>query len=259
MELSFAERAALARNPTAKNLFEIMELKATNLCVSVDVTTKEKLLWIANQVGPFICMLKTHVDILEDYDSELTAALSKIASTHNFLLFEDRKFADIGNTLKYQYGGGIYKIVQWADMVNCHLVGGSTSVASLREVGLPFGRGLLVLAEMSTVDTRTGKDTISASLSIASTYPDFVVGFISQGRIASDSPHLLHCTPGVNLSTTSDGKGQNYNTPDVVVKRGTDVVIVGRGIIEAPDVVEAAKMYRDCSWKAYLERLHGKK
>jgi len=93
---SYEQRSSNHTNAAAKALLETMARKSTNLCLSIDVTKKASLLHIANAIGPSICLLKTHIDTVEDFDHDLIEQLQKLANTHDFLLFEDRKFADIG-------------------------------------------------------------------------------------------------------------------------------------------------------------------
>jgi orotidine-5'-phosphate decarboxylase len=129
---TYASRVASFANPAAKLLLETMERKKTNLCVSVDVTKKADLLQVVESVGADVCMVKvsilmcrsgesglmlgplglddkslnvclprcaltqTHIDIVEDFDLDLTEKLWALSTQHDFVIFEDRKFADIG-------------------------------------------------------------------------------------------------------------------------------------------------------------------
>ncbi|XP_037345395.2 uridine 5'-monophosphate synthase [Pungitius pungitius] len=255
-ELSYADRAKLPNvHPLASRLLAAMEEKRSNLCLSADVTSGEELLRLADSLGPAICVLKTHVDILEDYTAALGQKLQALAEKHNFLVFEDRKFADIGNTVKHQYEGGLYRISSWSHIVNAHAVPGPGVVKGLSAVGKPLGRGCLLIAQMSSQGSLATGEYTRAVLTMAEEQSDFVIGFICGSKITK-RPEFIHMTPGVQLQAGGDVLGQQYTTPEEVLYRnGSDVIIVGRGILEAPDRLAAAESYRKSGWEAYTKRL----
>jgi uridine monophosphate synthetase len=88
--------------------------------VAADLTSATDLLNLAEQVGPHICLLKTHIDIIEDFHPNVINHLKEIANHHNFLLFEDKKFRDIGKTVQLQYSKSIFQISSWANLVTAH-------------------------------------------------------------------------------------------------------------------------------------------
>ncbi|KAI4805344.1 hypothetical protein KUCAC02_009967 [Chaenocephalus aceratus] len=220
-----------------------------------DLTSSEELLQLADSLGPLVCILKTHVDILKDYTADFTQKLQALAEKHNFLIFEDRKFADIGNTVKHQYDGGVYQISSWSHMVNAHVVPGPGVVQGLGAIGKPLGRGCLLIAQMSSQGSLATGEYTQAALKMAEDHSDFVIGFICGSKITK-RPEFIHMTPGVQMKAGGDGLGQQYTTPEeVLCNKGSDVIIVGRGILEAPDRRTAAELYRKCGWQAYTKRL----
>jgi hypothetical protein len=66
--ISYAQRAEQCANPTAKKLLMLMDKKQTNLAIAADVTTRAEILKIAQELGPEICVLKTHIDIIVDFN-----------------------------------------------------------------------------------------------------------------------------------------------------------------------------------------------
>ncbi len=133
----FAERAEKAPHPLTAYLLRLMDLKASNLCLSADVTTARDLLSITDKIGPSIVVLKTHYDLISGWDynpqTGTGAKLAALARKHGFLIFEDRKFADIGKTVQMQYTAGTARIIDWAHIVNVNIAAGKEVVRALAD------------------------------------------------------------------------------------------------------------------------------
>lgn len=253
--LTYAQRGQMSTHLLTRRIFEIMHHKKTNLALAADVTTCKELYSLIHATGPSICMLKTHIDILTDFDSSTSIELMQLARTYNFVIFEDRKFADIGNTTQYQYAGGMYRIADWADVINAHTLPGPGIIEGLRAIGLQKQHGLFLLAQMSSTKNLFTQTYTEQTVALARAYNDFVIGFIAQERICND-PTLLHCTPGVQLQNGDDPLGQCYLTPDYIIReKQSDIIIVGRGVYQANDPCSLARAYQSAGWHAYEKRI----
>ncbi len=241
--ISYEEKLEICDHSVAQKLLEIAIEKRSNLIVSADVTSTQELLALAEKVGPHIVALKTHMDILMDFDPDKTILpLKDLATKYNFLLMEDRKFADIGNTQELQFAYGIYKISNWADFVTAQVIAGYESLDCFRNVGV------VAILGMSSKGTLTNSDYREAATKIALSHPN-VFGGVSQNKTPNE---LLLFTPGINLAEAGDDKGQQYNTPEHAFEQlETDFIIVGRGIYKSPDAEKAALSYKIAGWNAY--------
>ncbi|KAF1976158.1 orotidine-5'-phosphate decarboxylase [Bimuria novae-zelandiae CBS 107.79] len=123
----------VSTGPLASYLLRLMSIKQTNLCLSADVETSAELLDLAEDCGDHICILKTHCDIVTDWSDRTARALREIARRKWFVIFEDRKFADIGETVQKQYTSGVHCIASWAEITNAHILPGPAIVTALHK------------------------------------------------------------------------------------------------------------------------------
>jgi uridine monophosphate synthetase len=254
--LTYQERVQYCVNPIAKRLLNIIETKKSNLVFSIDVTSKAKLLELADLIGPEICVLKTHCDIVDGFDQEFFEQLRALAHKHNFLIFEDRKFADIGSTTVTQYTGGVLKIADWADIVTVHAVAGDGTIQALKSTPETKDAACLLIAQMSSANTLTKDSYTQETIKFALEYPENVIGFICREKL-SDNPGILHFTTGVQLGEGGDALGQQYLDPYKVINQlGSDIIIVGRGILNAKDPLKEAQRYQKAGWDAYEQRIN---
>lgn len=235
-----------SNNPITHKLINTILEKKSNLCVSADVNTTDELINLADQVGPHICILKTHIDTLSDFTTDTITQLKELSLKHNFLLFEDRKFADIGHIALRQFTSLPLQISSWADLITVHVVAGSLSIQALKPA--LNNTGIIVVAQMSTQDTLTSDEYVDKAIKIAEEHKDVVVGIVSQNKKPIDRGQLMF-TPGINLSSTGDSKGQVYNSPEEAFsQRGIDIMIVGRGIYESENPTKWAEEYKKIGW-----------
>ncbi|TDL99997.1 MAG: orotidine 5'-phosphate decarboxylase [Flavobacteriaceae bacterium] len=244
--LSYKEKEAATTHSVGKKLLQIAQEKQSNLICSADLTKASEIVDLASKVGDNIVALKLHVDIIEDFSLQMISQLQELAAEKKFLLFEDRKFADIGNTASLQFNQGIHQISSWADMITAHPIGGEQSLEVFKNIGV------VTIVEMSSKGALTDNHYVTKALEVSENAQG-VMGVVAQRKIASN---LLLFTPGVNLASKNDTKGQQYNTPEYVFKElATDFMIVGRGIYQSSDPQKIAREYQQEGWSAYLNSL----
>ncbi|CAD5119666.1 DgyrCDS8260 [Dimorphilus gyrociliatus] len=235
-------------HPLTRRIWEVIKEKQSNLCVSLDVSESGDLLDLADKLGPYVCMIKVHADIVKGFNVDVGLQLKALASKHNYFIFEDRKFADIGKTVSMQFSGGNLEISKWCDIVNVHALPGPGVIAGIRTVRRDVG--ILVLAQMSSEGNLLNESYTKSAVELSSANRDCVIGFIAQENLTNDS--FIVATPGVHLSTSSGDLGQTYNSPQKAIEKGSDIIIVGSGIIKSDNPVEAAENYRKASFTAKI-------
>eukprot|EP00835_Amoeboradix_gromovi_P001747 NODE_86_length_22163_cov_0.379442.p10 type:complete len:264 gc:universal NODE_86_length_22163_cov_0.379442:4203-4994(+) len=202
---------------------KLIQIKKSNLCISVDLSTTKDVLEILEWIGGQIVIAKLHIDTYDDFTPAFITKLVELKHRHNFLLFEDRKFADIGNTT-YKQLHGTFQIAKWADMITIHGLPGEGLIKAVHEAN-PLLK-CLILVEMSTCDNLFTREYSEKCIKLAKAHPEQVLGIISQHKYDG----MFTMTPGVALTRGGDNLGQKYRTVEEVIKDGSDVIIVGRAI-----------------------------
>lgn len=255
-------RWSAATSPMAKRYMDVATNKQSLVCLAADRNTMAGLFELMEAVGPHVAALKTHVDLVDDWSPEAWSEFCKAAHEADLLIFEDRKFADIGKISRSQMAG-IYDIRSWSDLVTAHLISGPDIVDGLQAGWNDVGRtgGVLLLAQMSSRGNLLHPDYTRGVVEKGTAH-DGVFGFIGNGSRPAELASLRSAvggakmiwTPGVNLAVGDGEMGQRYGDPTEAVLAGSDCIIVGSGIHNADDPGAAAAAYAEASWKGLLQR-----
>ena len=261
-EQVWGARWANCAHPLAHEYMRVACKKRSLVVLAADLTTIGEIVEIISKVGSRICVLKTHVDMVEDFTPAGWSEVVNVAREEEVLLFEDRKFADIGRVAQTQMGGH-YNIGSWADIVTSHSVSGPDVVDGIAAAwdGIERVGAVLLLAQMSSSENLLDNNYSRRTIGMGSSSPH-VIGYIGNGSSPDSLASLREMvgegkmiwTPGININVGEGVLGQRYGHPTDAISAGSDAVIVGSGIHGAEDPLAAAKEYAEASWISLLER-----
>lgn len=204
----------------------------SKICLSLDLENTSEIMNIINQVGSQISILKIHSDIITDFTHSFAESLKHLATHYGFLIMEDRKFCDIGNTVVKQLTNGPAKIANWADIVTVHAIAGPGTIEAIIRARKDLA--IVIVAEMSSEGNLTDETYTRRAVELAARFPENVVGFVSQRKL-SDDPTLFTFMPGISCVREKDDLGQRYKSPSEATRTGADFLIIGRDIYQAAD------------------------
>mgnify|MGYP006184957491 CR=1 FL=1 len=258
----WGERWSNSTSEIARRYMEVACRKESLVCLAADRRTMAGLFELIDQVGPHIAALKTHVDLVDDWTPEGWSDFCSRAHDADLLIFEDRKFADIGKISRDQMAG-TYDIRSWSDLVTAHLISGPDIVDGLHAGWGDVGRegGVLLLAQMSSRGNLLNPNYTDEVVTRGIAHSG-VFGFIGNGSRPEELAELrskvgkskMIWTPGVNLAVGDGEMGQRYGDPRQAVLAGSDCIIVGSGIHRSENPAAAAQSYASASWNALVER-----
>ena len=217
-------------------LKEIISSKATNICLAADVETIEELFSLIDKLGPYICMLKLHYDIITNFHDNLEETIDKLncmKKKFNFLIWEDRKFADIGYIMERQVKN---HIIRWADVISVHPIAGKESLEALSK--LPIS--LIIIGELSSSNSLTNSEyQKNVMKTISNSNNENIIGIVCQHKM---SHTLLNVVPGISFKQNkTDTKGQQYRGIGDESTLFADVYVIGRSLLNSENPVELIK------------------
>ena len=150
-EDAWGPRWANCAHPLSHEFMRVACEKQSLVVLAADLPTADSIVELIEEVGECVCALKTHVDMVEGFDMEDWTRVVDASHSKGMLLFEDRKFADIGRVAQTQMGG-LYDIRSWADLVTSHSVSGPDVIDGIAAAWDDVERigGILLLAQMSS-------------------------------------------------------------------------------------------------------------
>ncbi len=216
--------------------------------VALDYPTAGQALDFVGSVSPDLCRLKVGKELFTRGGPALVEQL--VAAGYD--LFLDLKFHDIPNTVA-QACVAAADLGVW--MMNVHASGGRRMMEAAREAlenrgQRPLLIGVTVLTSMEQEDlaeiglTSSPAEQVSRLAALA--HRAGLDGVVCSPREsatlrASEGNDFFLVTPGVRPTGSALGDQKRVLTPEEAVRQGSDYLVIGRPVTQAPNPVEMLK------------------
>lgn len=227
------------------------------LVVALDVQTADDAERLVDELYELDLVYKVGMESLYGYGERIFSYMEARDVRH----FIDAKLHDIPRTV----AAGVKQLVRYGThIVNIHALGGTgmmraavqASNERADELGMtrPHVLAVTVLTSMSEsdlLDVGLGGDPLENAMRLARLAKDAgCSGVVCSAHEVRDiktalGRDFLTLTPGIRPSGAAHGDQKRVTTPADAVRAGSDYLVVGRPIAQAPDALAAAKAILD--------------
>ncbi|HET7847366.1 MAG TPA: orotidine-5'-phosphate decarboxylase [Acidimicrobiia bacterium] len=222
------------------------------IIVALDVASADMAVSMATRLAPHVGGFKVGLELLMGEGPDVIRAVGALGAP----VFADAKLHDIPNTV----GNAARQLGRaGARWVTVHGAGGLAMIEAAVE-GLSEGSGgeagVLVVTVLTSLDedglreTGVGHGLASqvatlAKLAARAGAEGVVSSILEVGIVKEAAPSLKVVTPGIRAPDADRDDQRRIGTLTEALDAGADLVVVGRAITGAPDVVAAARGLAD--------------
>ncbi len=239
--------------------------KQTIICLSLDCTTWAECKDIIRKCGKYILMVRTRVELYSDIDdiADFAKEIMQLADEYKFLIFEDAKYGDGTNICWLKMTKGKFRPNDWATFVSIH---GLTSASVLQYYKDKYNESqtykprlnFCLVMQTNNLNSLSNSEYTAKCMEIARSYNEYVPFVMCNACMNLGG--VIKITDGVydvidNINLDLEGGCKYKSIEQAIIDENNHIVIVADGILNAPDVEEAAAKYARISWE-HFSSLH---
>lgn len=236
------------KNQMETKIRNLIKKKKSNICLAVDDLDFDVVIDAVRDLGDKIVMIKIQTELYGDlHGSDDWTSFIYIANQKEVIILNDRKYCDIAHSFETQFSS----TPVGEDAITMVPLSGPGQLETFKRIKIEDQAVFLVL-EMGNVGSLIGPEYKRGVIALAQQYRQEVAGFITRGTTPSD---FLNIITGVHNEKHYDDDDQCYIRPDVAMKNGGDLAIIGRGIMDYwssdKSHISVCETYRRQMWDVY--------